>query len=148
MNERQEGYSEFVVARGDASELLDAAEETLDQIATLVDMPIEGARVESVGAWRDDRLAALLGNDAHEGIGVVTLVGDDELGRLVLDQCCRLLNIRDLACREDDAQRIAQGIHGNMQLGRQSAARTANFLTARFFWRQRNAGGRARWSSR
>ena len=41
MNERQEGLGEFVVARGDASELLDATEETLDQIAALAEMPIE-----------------------------------------------------------------------------------------------------------
>jgi hypothetical protein len=31
MNERQEGLCEFVVARGDASELVDAAKETFDQ---------------------------------------------------------------------------------------------------------------------
>ena len=35
MDERQEGFCEFVVARGDTSELLDAAEEALDQIAAL-----------------------------------------------------------------------------------------------------------------
>ena len=34
MKERQEGLGEHVVTRGDAFELLDAVEETLDQIAT------------------------------------------------------------------------------------------------------------------
>ncbi|MCX7157397.1 MAG: hypothetical protein NTW45_13260 [Rhodocyclales bacterium] len=41
MNYRQEGRGEFVVARGDASELLGATEETLDQIAIFVEVPIE-----------------------------------------------------------------------------------------------------------
>ena len=86
MNERQEGLCEFVVPGGDASELLDTAEETLDQMAALVDMPVERAWIESVGAWRDDRLAALLGNGCNEGIRVVALVGHDELGWLILDQ--------------------------------------------------------------
>jgi hypothetical protein len=134
MNERQEGLGEFVVARGDASELLDAAEEALDQIAVLVDMPIERTRVDSVGAWRDDRLAALRGNCRHEGIRIVALVGHDELGGLILNQRGGLLDVGDLSCREDDAQWIAQGIHGDMQLGGQSAARAADFLLPRFFW--------------
>ncbi len=42
MNERQKSVSEFVVAHSDASELLDASEEALDQIAALVDMILHG----------------------------------------------------------------------------------------------------------
>lgn len=41
MNKRQNRDSELAVARGNASELLDATEETLDQIAALVEMPDE-----------------------------------------------------------------------------------------------------------
>jgi hypothetical protein len=44
MNERQEGLGEFVVTRGDASEMLETCEEALDQIASAVEMPIEVAR--------------------------------------------------------------------------------------------------------
>ena len=59
MNERQEGLGEFVVTCGDAPELLDATEETLDQIAVLVEVPIERTGVEPIGTRRDCRLAAL-----------------------------------------------------------------------------------------
>jgi len=45
--------------RDDASELLDATKEALDQIAVLLDMAIEGTWVESVGARWNDSLAAL-----------------------------------------------------------------------------------------
>ena len=58
MNERQEGLGEFVVARGDASELLDATEETLDQVAALVEVSIERTWIEPIGTRRDNRLAA------------------------------------------------------------------------------------------
>lgn len=33
MNKRQEGHSQFVVARGNTPEMLDACEEAFDQIA-------------------------------------------------------------------------------------------------------------------
>ena len=102
MNERQEGFCKFVVSRGDASELLDASEETFDQIAALVDMPVERAWVESAGAWRDDRLATLRGNGCYEGIRVVALVGDDEFGQLILDQCRGVRDVGNLPCRENN----------------------------------------------
>ena len=134
MNERQERLGEFVVARGDASELLDTTEETLDQISAFVDMPVERARVESVGARGNNHLTALCGNGLGEGIRIVALVGHDEFGGLILDQRGSLLDIGDLTCGKNDPQRIAQSIHGDMQLGSQSTPRPTDFLTARFFW--------------
>ena len=133
MNERQEGLGELVVTRGDASELLDAVEETLDQIATFVDVPIERAGSQPMGTRRNNRLAALRSDCLDEGIRVVAFVGHDEFGWLVLDQCLGLLDIRDLTRRENNPQRIAQGIDCNMQLGRQSPSRAADVLTAGFF---------------
>ena len=134
MDERQKRRGEFVVARGDASELLDATEETLDQIAIFVEMPIERARAEPIGAWRDHRLAALRRNRCDEGIRVVPLVGDDEACGLILDQRCGLVDIGDRSGREHDAHRIAQGVDGHMPFCRQPTPRTPDFLTARFFW--------------
>ena len=99
MNERQKGLGEFVVTCSDSPELLDASEETLDQIAALVEVPIERARVEPIGTRRDHRLAALSGDCFDEGIRVVTLVGHNEFGRLSLDQGFGLLDIRDLPRR-------------------------------------------------
>ena len=50
MNERQESVGKFVVACGDTSELLDTAEEALDQVAALVDVPVERSLVETIGS--------------------------------------------------------------------------------------------------
>ena len=134
MNERQERRSEFVVSRSDASELLETAEETLDQIPIPVEMSIERAKCAAIGAWWNNRPSTLCFDGSHEGVGVVALVGNDKASGLVLDQRSSLVDIRDLSGRQNDAQRIAQCIDGNMQLGGQPASRPADFLTAGFFW--------------
>ena len=102
MNERQEGLGEFVVACGDASELLDATEETLDQVATLVDVAVERTGMEPIGTLGDDRLAALGSDCRDEGVRVVALVGHNEFGWLILDQCLSPFDIRDLPRRENE----------------------------------------------
>ena len=86
MNERQEGLCEFVVARGDASELLDTTEETLNEVSVLVDVAIESSLIDSVGPRRDDSLAALCSDGLDKGVRIVTLVRDDKFGWLILDQ--------------------------------------------------------------
>ena len=143
MNERQKRFGEFVIARGNAPGLLDTAEETFDQIAVFVDMAIERSRMESVGTRRDNRLAALVVDGLNEGVRVVTLVGHDEPGRLVLDQSFCLLDIGDLSRRENDAHGIAEGIDGHVQLGGQSSPRATDFLAACFFGRPPSAGAHA-----
>ena len=60
MNERQEGRGEFVVARGNASELLDATEETLDQIM------LEGI-ASGAATWADVWQGRRPGPPAHRG---------------------------------------------------------------------------------
>ena len=134
MDKRQERFGEFVVARGDASELLDPAEKTFDEVAIFVDMVIEISRVESVRARWNDSLAALGHDSLNKRVRIVALVGDDKPGRLILDQYFCLLDVGHLSCRENHTQRIAQGIDRHMQLGGQSASRAADLLDARFFW--------------
>ena len=134
MNERQERLGEFVVASGDAPELLDATEEALDQIAAFVEVPVERTWIEPIGTRRDNRLAVLRSDCCDEGIRIVALVGHNELGRLILDQCSRLFDVGHLTSGKNHPQRIAQGIHGDMQFGGQSAPRAADFLLTCFFW--------------
>ncbi len=65
-------------------------------------------------SWRNDRLTALLRYRRHKGIRVVALVGHDKPGDLILDQSAGLVDVGNLTRREDDAQRIAQGIYRDM----------------------------------
>ena len=136
MNERQEGSGELVVSRGDASEVLDAVEKAFDQIAALVEMLVEIPRIEPVGARRYNRFAALSLNQFDEGIRVVSLVGHDVQSRLIRDQRSGMLDVGHLASRENDAQRIAQGVDGHVQFGGQSAPRTADLLRRSLFFGQ------------
>ena len=53
MNERQKGRCEFVVARGNTPEVLDASEEAFDQIAVSIEMAIEVALGKAIGAGRN-----------------------------------------------------------------------------------------------
>jgi len=119
---------------GNASELLETTEETFDQISIPIEMSIECTKCAAIGARRDNCLSPLRFDGCHEGIGVVALVGDDKASGLILDQRSSLVDVRDLSCRQNDAQRIAQRIDGHVQFGGQSASRPADFLTAGFFW--------------
>lgn len=114
MNKRQEGVCQFVVSRSDASEMLDAGEESLDQIAIPVKMMIEGSWSKPIGSWRNYRLSALSRNGRDECIRIVTLVGNDVARLLILDQRGGMIDVGYLSCRQNDAQRIAERIDGDM----------------------------------
>src|SRR5688500_18305064 len=59
MYHRREARIGFVVPSGDAAELLDLAEEVLDQMASLVHLEVAGDCGDSVGFWRDHRQRAI-----------------------------------------------------------------------------------------
>jgi hypothetical protein len=52
----QEVSGRFIVAGGNAPELLESGEEVLDQVSRLVHVFVVGAGSFSVGFWRDDDL--------------------------------------------------------------------------------------------
>lgn len=134
MNERHKRLGEFVVSRGDASEMHETGEEAFDQIAIAVEMAIEVGGCEAIGSGRNHRFGASGFDSRHEVIGVVPLVGHDRLTEQILDQCRGMVDIGDLSGRENHPKRIAQRIDGHMQFGGQSATRAADLLTPRFFW--------------
>ena len=133
MNERHERCGEFVVASGDASEVLDTGKETFDQIAVSVEMAIEVAWGQTIASGRDDGLRTGRFDRSNIVVGVVALVRDNRACREVLEGPGGTLDIGNLPGRENHPQRIAQGIDGHMQFGRQPASRAADLLTAGFF---------------
>ena len=134
MDERQKRGSQFVVSSGDTPEMFDASEEALDQIAVFVELAIEVSLNQPIGTRRDNGLRTGRFDFRNEVIGIVALVGDDGLCWQVLDGLGRTVDVGNLSRRENDPQRIAQGIDYYVQLGRQSSPRTADFLTTGFFW--------------
>jgi len=147
MNERQKGRFQFVVARGDTPEVLEASEDAFDQVAVSVKMAIEAALGKSIGTRRNDGLCAGGLDLRNEMIGVVALVRDDGVRREVLDGLGCTVAVGNLTGRENHPQRITQGIHRDMQFGCQPARERPISWPTALLGRQRNAGGRARWSN-
>ncbi len=84
-------------------------------------------------AWARDRFEGITakmscGQVRPEGIGVARGVGDQERDGPPLEQRCGLRHLVPLAGGQADAQRVAEGVHGAVQLGAQPAARTPDGL--------------------
>jgi hypothetical protein len=74
-----------------------------------------------------------LGEGFDEGIGIVCLVANEGIWVDILEQRLRASQIVILAGREHQRDRIAQSIDERMNLGGQSAARSADRLRTVFF---------------
>ena len=72
---------ELVVADGNAPELLDAAEEPLDQVAVLVPELINSSLVDAMTARRDDCFDLLIGPVFENGLSIVGLVCTERVWR-------------------------------------------------------------------
>jgi hypothetical protein len=68
---------EFVVARGDATEVFDLAEEAFDQIAILVDCGVKGAPTRGCGSAWNDRFCSRGGDSVHGPLPIITFVGQN-----------------------------------------------------------------------
>src|ERR1035438_9289812 len=134
MQECHIAASELVVPSGNAPKLLDASEESLDEIAILVQMGIVRPEFLAVGARRDNRLRRAGSNGLDQSIGIVALVAYDCLGGDTGNQVGGMVDIGDLSSAQNQPQWIAQRIHRGVHLGAQSAARAPDRLSAFFFW--------------
>ena len=73
--------SEFVVADGEATELLEAGEQVFDQMPGAIAVRVPRPGLMAVTARRNHRLGTGVGDGLDEGVRVVTLVGDHGGGR-------------------------------------------------------------------
>ena len=113
--------------------MFEAIEESLDEVARLVAVPVDLAWRVPVATRRDDGLSAGGLDDLNQGIAVVALVGDHRLGGDGLEQGSALGDVSDLAAGQDQPDGIAQRIDAGMDLGGQSAPRAADRLIATVF---------------
>ena len=117
MQEGVESICKFVVSSCDTAELFETIEESLDEVSCLVAVPVDVAFGVAIASRWDDRLGTGGLNDVDQGIAVVTFVGNDSAGRYCLNQGCSLRDIGHLAGRQDQTNRITQGIDTSMDLG-------------------------------
>ena len=108
---------ELVISRGDAPEMLELIEETLDEIAFLVERLVVGERRAAVGFRRNDRLGVAFEDSLAQVIGVITLVGDDGFGFKSLDEIMCFGDVVALARPEQQADRIAERVGRGMDFG-------------------------------
>ena len=112
---------EFVVARGDASEVFDLAEEAFDQVSVFVDRGIEAAPFGGDGPAWDDGLCTAGCDSVHGPLPIVTLVRQNVPCLQPLEKRLDLGDIVALATGQDEANGIAQRIGRGMNLGTQTA---------------------------
>ena len=114
--------------------MFELIEETLDKIAFGVEGEIARTRGFSVrlgwNNWGDRSIAE--GED--KGVGVEGLVGDQSAGIDGFDQRFGTSEIVTLAGAEHHFDGIAEGVDERVNLGGQSAARSADGLRTLFFW--------------
>lgn len=135
MDSGEEVAREFVVARGDGAELLELAEEVLDQMARLVELLIVGPRRGTIALGRDDRQLAGGGELLdHPGVGIERLIGDQCVGRKLGQESIGALQVVRLAWSKQKADRVAECIDQSMNFRAQPAFAAADRLVfAGFF---------------
>ena len=120
------------VSCGHAAKLLEPIKEAFHQIAILIDMSIIRSVFGAVAARRDQRLRACGLDIRDQRTCVLSLVADDGLGVQALNQGLSLPHVSHFAARQYPAQRIAQRIDREMDLGTQPAPRAPERLRAVF----------------
>ena len=111
--------------------MLELVEEAFDAIALLVEIGVVWPLDLTVALGRNDDLGTVFCEPLDEVVGIISFVGNGDLGVDAIDQIVGEDNVIALAGRADQSQRKAKGLGGGMDLGAQSAARPAQTLGMR-----------------
>ena len=112
--------------------MFDPAEVTFDEIAVLILMLVIRSGGVALGARRDDRFGAALGNGLAQVIRIKGFISDNGLSVNALKQRGRLGNVMRLPLSESESGKVSQAFDQGMNLGGQSAARAPDRLRAFF----------------
>src|SRR5450759_2706886 len=128
MNKSKEVAGCLLVPGRDPPVLLDQVDEPLDLLAFLVPMLVIITRHLPVLLRRDHGLGIRPLRRPHDRIAIVRLVEDVRIRLMPLDQRLGLRNVGLLARCQDELDRVAQGVDEDVDLGAESAPRTAQRL--------------------
>ncbi len=125
----------FVIAGGDGAEEFEFGEEIFDQVASLVELFIVFPLHRAVGLGRNHRnLSGLLPGNQNPLVRIEASVGQQDVGLELRQQRIGPFQIASLPTGEMKAGRIAQSIHGSVNLGAQSAFAAPDGLVAAPFF--------------
>ncbi len=128
-----EGYEvqcPAVVPGGDAAEVFELVEATLDAVARFVDLKVIGDLVSAPWIAGNDGTGADGRDVIADLVAVIGLVGQNVVGLEAGHEREGLRCIAGLARGEDDAERSAEGIGGEVDLGGQTSSGTPQSLVA------------------
>lgn len=130
MNKCKEVGGRLLIPGGNPPELFDQANEPLDLLAVLVQMLVIITWDLPVLLRWDHRLTPLLLRRRHHRIAVVRLV-EEVCSRLMpQDQWRGLRDIRHLTGRQEELDRVAQGVDEDVDFRAESASGTAESRVA------------------
>ena len=132
MDAGQKISGELIVACCDGAEVLEFVEEALDEVALAIEGEVARQWNRAAGMGRNDRSDLPVGEGFDEGISVIGLVTDQSRWIGILEQGLCTSEVAGLAWRKHQLDGIAQGIDERVNLGAQSAARSADRLLAVF----------------
>ena len=124
----------FVIARGDRAELFEFTKEIFDQVAFLVNFPVEFSRCQAVWPRRDNsRFAGARQGREDPGVGVEGFVGDQAIGHHGRQQRVGAGQIVHLSGGQQKRQRIAERVDQGVDLGAQPTPAMPDRLILVFF---------------
>src|ERR1700676_3447272 len=135
MDHRLEALIGFVGAHRDTLELLELAEEVLDQMAPFVHLGVDLEWGGAARMLRNHDLGAALVEVGDDVVAVEGLVGDQGAERDPLDQRRDADSIEALSRQQDESDEVAQGIGEGQDFGRHAALGLADGLAAPCPWR-------------
>ena len=134
MDEGEIAACQLLEAGEDAPIVLHEAEQDLDLVALLVEVPVGRAVVDAGGFGRDHRQGATGRDTRQDRVGVVGLVGDHRRRGDGVEQGSGLRGVALLPGGQAEGQRVAQAVGGSVQLAGEAAARATKRLLAGDFF--------------
>ncbi len=124
----REAFIGFLVARGDAPERFDLAEEILDQVAPFVLLVVVFAVPQRPVAQRDDSLNPSFSQTLAQSMGVKRLVANEGLARNSGHKLVDGFDVMTLTRQQDETHHVSQSINQRRNLARQTTARAPDRL--------------------
>src|ERR1039458_625132 len=118
----------LVSAHCDTFELLEPAEEVLDEMPPFVHLLIDGERLCAPRMLGDDDLGAACVEIGDNGVAVERFVGDQRVEDQSLDERRHAHRVEALSRQKHEAHEIAEGIGEGQDFGGHAAFRTADGL--------------------
>jgi len=113
----EEGCGVFGVSCSDAAPSFEAQERVFDEVAEFIQIFVVRPLGDAVFLWRDHGIHTLRCGLLKEGVGIVPFVHDQMIGVDPFNQTACLRAIRPGTFCNNDSDRHALRIHGQMYLG-------------------------------